>query len=99
MKSNKPSSKKSFKNCGPIPAITGKQLITLLEKDGWRNHGKANHGISMSKNVDGRFKVTVIPTKKNRSLPDGTLGNILGVKQTGLGKKGLRDLKDKYGLT
>ncbi|MDV2989062.1 MAG: hypothetical protein P3T54_02720 [Dehalogenimonas sp.] len=31
-------------------------------------------------------------------LPDGTLHDILGVKQTGIGRKGLMELIDKYGI-
>lgn len=81
-----------------LPAITGKQLVKILEKDGWKNNGRTNHGISMSKNIDGEFKVTIIPTKKNTSIPDGTLGSILGVKQTCIGKDGLRKMIKEYGL-
>jgi predicted RNA binding protein YcfA (HicA-like mRNA interferase family) len=80
-----------------LPAITGKQLITLLKRDSWQERGKARHGIALSKEVDGRNLVTVIPDTKV-SLPDGTLGAILSVKQTRIGKQGLRELIRKYNL-
>lgn len=80
------------------PALTGEQLVTLLEKDGWVNAGKCNHGVSMQKNVNGQFLVTVIPIKKNKSIAEKTLGQILSVKQTRIGKAGLIALIDKYGI-
>jgi predicted RNA binding protein YcfA (HicA-like mRNA interferase family) len=48
-----------------IPAITGKQLIRLLEKDGWTIHHRANHGLSMKKKVNDRTLVTIVPIKKH----------------------------------
>jgi hypothetical protein len=68
----------------------------LLLKDGWEISKQATHGLSMIKNAGGKTLVTIIPTSK-ASLLDGTLGAILGSKQTGLGKKGLLDLLNKYG--
>ena len=79
------------------PAITGKQLIKLLVKDEWIPHGRSTHGVSLRQYVSNRTKVTVIPDIR-ASLPDGTLGAILGPKQTGIGKKGLISLLNKYGL-
>lgn len=81
-----------------LPAITGDQLVTLLEKDGWSNEGKTTHGISMQKLVDGRHRVVIIPCKKSRSIPTKTLHDMLGMKQSGIGRSGLVDLIDKYGL-
>ncbi|MDD5191198.1 MAG: hypothetical protein PHE50_09180 [Dehalococcoidales bacterium] len=80
-----------------IPAITGEQLIVLLVKDGWENGGKSTHGISLFKFIDGK---NIVTTVKNTSenIPEGTLGSILGVKQTRIGKRGLLDLVNKYGL-
>ena len=80
-----------------LPAITGKQLIELLQKDGWVIGRKATHGISLTKPFGNRTRVTVVPDYRV-SLDTGTLSAILGVKQTGLGKKGLLDLVNKYGL-
>ena len=81
----------------PLPAITGKQLIRLLEKDGWQSGRKSNHGRTMTKQIDSQTRVTFIPEKK-KPLPDGTLADILGPQQTGITKKGLADLIDQYGL-
>jgi predicted RNA binding protein YcfA (HicA-like mRNA interferase family) len=66
---------------GGIPAVTGNYLIELLEFDGWIIHGRSTHGVTLKKIIDGQNKVTTVPTKKG-SMPDGTLGSILGVKQT-----------------
>ena len=77
----------------PIPAITGRQLMELLEMDGWTQGRRTNHGVFFSKQFPGERmpRSTVIPDKPG-SLPTGTLGAILGTKQTGLGRDGLRDL-------
>lgn len=45
----------------------------------------------------GKTLVIIIPTKKG-TLPEGTLGGILGTKQSGIGKKGLKELIEKYKL-
>lgn len=79
------------------PALTGKQLIKLLRKDGWLVGRKAQHGFSLTKSTGDRTKVTFIPDTR-ASLDTGTLGAILGVKQTGLGKNGLLKLLNKYGI-
>jgi predicted RNA binding protein YcfA (HicA-like mRNA interferase family) len=82
-----------------LPAITGYQLIRLLEKGGWSRGSKARHGLRMSKwdSDIQRTRVTVIPSSR-ASLPEGTLGAILGPKQTGLGKKGLDLLIREHGI-
>jgi len=78
-----------------IPAISGKQLLKLLvEKDGWVEGRKTRHGISLTKLVGGRTKVTVIPDTR-ASLPDGTLRAILSAKQTGIGKRGLLEILNR----
>ena len=78
-----------------LPAMTGEQLLTLLVKDGWRTCGRKTHGVGITKNINGRNIVSVIPTKP---LVDFVLSAILGPKQTGIGKKGLLELLNKYGL-
>lgn len=78
-----------------IPAIAGPQLIKLLVKDGWQIDRKANHGARLHKKITDRVIVTVIPTK-SRSLPKGTLNDIL--KQTQISKPYLLKLIEKYGL-
>lgn len=80
-----------------IPAITGRQMIKLLEKDGWVAGRKATHGRCLTKLVGDKTLVTFIPDK-NDSLPEGTLKAILGDKQTRIGKEGLLDLLNKYGI-
>jgi predicted RNA binding protein YcfA (HicA-like mRNA interferase family) len=79
------------------PALSGKQLIRLLRKDEWILKGQTRHGVALAKHFGDRTRVTVIPDTK-ASLDDGTLAAILGVKQTGIGKKGLLDLVNKFGL-
>jgi hypothetical protein len=78
-----------------IPAVTGDYLIELLKFDGWEDCGKSTHGVTLKKFIDGHYVVTTIPTKKG-SMPDGTLGAILSVKQTCLGKTGLTDLIKRF---
>jgi predicted RNA binding protein YcfA (HicA-like mRNA interferase family) len=80
-----------------VPALSGKQLIRLLRKDEWILKGRTRHGVALTKHFGDRTRVTVIPDT-NASLDDGTLAAILGVKQTGIGKKGLLDLVNKFGL-
>ena len=79
------------------PALSGKQLIKLLRKDDWIPAGRTRHGIALAKRVGARTIVTIIPDTR-APLDDGTLGAILSVKQTCIGKKGLVDLVNKYGL-
>ena len=80
---------------GGLPAITGYNLISLLKKDGWKEAGHRTHGLAMVKEFpDGRKRVTIIPHTSD-SLPQGTLHDILGSKQTGLGRRGLERLMNK----
>jgi len=78
-----------------LPAITGKELIGILKRDGWQVGRKATHGISLTKYIGDRTRVTVIPDTR-ASLDRGTLMAILGNKQTGLGRKGLLRLLGKH---
>ena len=82
-----------------LPAITGFQLIRLLALDGWKRGRKGTHGQALYKHLSGenRTLVTVVPRTRT-SLPRGTLGGILSVKQTRLGRNGLAALIRKYGL-
>jgi len=77
-----------------IPALSGIELINLLEKDGWEIKRQAKHGVSLIKRVGVRTKVAVIPNKSS-SLPEDTLHRILSLKQTGMRKKGLLELLNK----
>ena len=76
---------------GALSALIGDYLIELLKFDGWEDHGRSTHGRTLKKFIDNRWIVTTIPTKKG-SIPDGTLGAILSVKQTRIGKIGLAKL-------
>ena len=78
-----------------IPSFSGKRLIKLLKKDAWQEGRHSTHGAMLTKHIGGRTRVTFIPTKGS-SLPRGTLMAILSDKQTGLGKKGLLDLLNKF---
>ena len=82
-----------------VPAITGFQLIRLLALDGWQQGFKGTHGQALYKYLPdhGRTVRTVVPRTRSR-LPSGTLGAILSVKQSGLGRGGLVALIQKYGL-
>lgn len=73
-----------------VPALTGNQLIKLLESDGWKVQRNANHGLILTK--DGRVAVV---KNTNESLPKGTLNAIIGPKQTALGREGLLALVKK----
>lgn len=79
------------------PAISGRKLIKLLKKDGWIPQRRTKHGISLSKKMGNINKVTVVPDTR-AILPEGTLQAILSPKQTGIGKRGLQELINKYGL-
>jgi hypothetical protein len=70
----------------------------MLRKDGWSEGRRRTHGIFFYKQFPGERvpRSTVVPDK-SVSLPDGTLGAILSVKQTGLGRDGLQTLISKYG--
>lgn len=81
-----------------LPEITGEQLIRLLTLDGWIEHNKRTHGIAMKKTIDGRTILTIIPYKRNKPIKTPTLGDILSVKQTRLGAKGLQQLIDQHGI-
>ena len=72
--------------------------MALLERDGWVGGGRRTHGVFYSKLFPGEQfpRSTVIPDKSD-DLPSGTLGGILGIKQTGIGRRGIQDLIDKYG--
>lgn len=43
------------------------------------------------------MRLTIIPDKKS-VLPDGTLANILGVKQSAIGREGLLEMVQRHKL-
>ena len=74
-----------------MPRITGRRLIRLLLNDGWEDVRGAAHGRWLRK-VDGdRVRFTTVKDTRE-IIPQTTLGQILGPKQTGLGSAGLRRL-------
>ena len=75
--------------------ISGRELMRLLEHDGWTSGGRRNHGVFYHKHLPGEKlpRSTVIPDKST-PLPASTLGAILSVKQTGIGNVGLQKLID-----
>ncbi len=80
-----------------LPAISGRQLMRLLRLDGWQAGRRSTHGIVHTKRFSDRTRVTTIPDKR-RPLAAGTLAEILGTKQTGIGRQGLLDLIKQHGL-
>lgn len=80
-----------------IPPVTGRQLIRLFIRDGWevkRQH--SSHVILSKMDREGRHRVVVIPNRRS-PLPDGTLNAIIGLRQSGIGRSGLRELLDRLG--
>ncbi len=80
-----------------IPALRGSQLYRLLLTDGWEPIRHANHGIFMTKRF-GNIRRTTIVKNTRAIIPSGTLGAILGPRQTGLGRAGLRRLISQHGI-
>ena len=68
-------------------SMSGRELMALLEKDGWLPGGRRTHGMFYSKLFPGeaRPRSTVVPDIST-PLQHSTLGAILSVKQTGLGQ-------------
>ncbi len=58
---------------------------------------RTRHGVALTKSTGERTKVTVVPDTRV-PLPEGTLHAILGTKQTGIRKRGLLKLLNKFGL-
>lgn len=81
-----------------LPAITGYQLIRLLKLDGWVPVRDSREGVVFHRRYeDGTFRSTVVG-RKRRPLTDGVLAAILGPRQTGIGRDGLRTLIQEHGL-
>lgn len=80
-----------------LPSITGKKLIKLLQKDGWICHRRTRHGVALKKAMSNHTKITIVQDTR-ATLPDGTLSKILSQDQTGIGKRGLLKIINKYGL-
>ena len=80
---------------GGLPAIGSRDLMRLLENDGWTRGRETRHGVAFQKQFDDGPRVTIIPDGR-KSLASGTLRAILGPKQTGLGRKGLLRLLEEH---
>jgi predicted RNA binding protein YcfA (HicA-like mRNA interferase family) len=80
-----------------LPRIRGKQLIKLVQKDGWVIKHRATHGVALAKKFGDRSRVTVIPDSR-AELDEGTLAAIIGPKQMAIGKRGLLELIERFGL-
>ena len=76
----------------PVKAISGKELIRYLLRDGWVVERDAQHGLFLRKG----HRTTVI-RNTSESLRPGTLSAIIGDDQTGLGREGLEDLIRRRG--
>ncbi len=71
-----------------IPSLSGTDLIKLLKSNGLISKGQSTHGETLYKNIDNKNVYTTIP-KKYKKIPNSVLGQILGPKQTNLGRDGL----------
>ncbi len=80
-----------------IPAITGDQLINLLQKDGWTAVRQTTHGISLFKQFPDGKRLTLV-RKGSMPIATGTLAAILGPRQTEISKKGLLTLLNTHSL-
>ena len=76
--------------------MTGKRLIKLLISDGWSIVRESQHGLWLRKDFPDGPRFTTVKDTRER-IPQGTLGQILGPKQTGLGSYGLRELEERSG--
>jgi len=79
---------------GGQPAISGVRLAKLLESDGWTKGRECPHGTAYSKMYSDGIRITTIP-RRRKSLAPTTLADILGHKQTCLGRRGLLRLLAK----
>ncbi len=77
-----------------LPQITGKELIKLLEKDGWQIARKSGKHFSLIKKFKDRTRVTTIKNTQD-DIPRGTLNAILGKDQTNMGREGFLKLLHK----
>ena len=81
-----------------IPALRGRQLLNLLIADGWEVVRDAPHGKWLRKRLPNETRFTTV--KDSRAIiPGKTLDAILSLKQTGIGRPGLRRLIREHGLS
>ncbi len=75
-------------------AMTGRRLIKLLIADNWTVVRKSAHGVWLRKDSASKVRFTIVKDTRE-TIPQRTLGLILGPKQTGLGSQGLKDLDER----
>ena len=80
-----------------VSKATKEGRFKLFKKDGWAVGRRAKHGITLTKAFPNRTRVTFVPDT-SVSLPEGTLHDILSTDQTGISKRGLLHLVNKYGI-
>lgn len=71
-------------------------LVRLFRLEGWRER-PCPHGILFTTGSGPSNRSATVPLKRD-PIPRGTLGAILGPKQTGWGRTGLDALLAKHGL-
>ncbi|TET22606.1 MAG: hypothetical protein E3J78_02915 [Candidatus Cloacimonadota bacterium] len=89
--------KKRKRKYTKAPAITGIQLLRLFKKAGGKIVGRCDHGYAIQIFVKGQYRITTVQDRSD-PIPPTTLGQILGPKQTFLGKRGLLNLLNEHGL-
>jgi hypothetical protein len=52
-----------------LPALTGPELIKLLKKDGWEEHGYRTHGLSLKNNFEIELALPSFPPAISLYLP------------------------------
>ena len=77
-----------------LPSLSSRELINLLRYDGWEEGRNTRHGVALKKPVEGEIRSTIVPYNR-KSLGKKALHQILGSKQTGLGRQGLLELIEK----
>ncbi|MCH7974847.1 MAG: DUF1878 family protein [Bacteroidetes bacterium] len=81
-----------------LPPISGNELISLLQKDGWQLHRETNYGSALNKQFGSDKKVTIVP-RTDKSLLIETLHAILSRTQTNLGRDGLLKLLNQFSFS
>lgn len=80
-----------------LPALSGRQLIRLLLKAGCTQVRRTEHGVGLRYvSGDGRVRLIIVPDKD--VALGHTLNDILSVKQSAIGRAGLLEMIEKYGL-
>lgn len=73
-------------------------MCRLLRKDVWKEVRKSQHGVYRENQEDNGYRYVVTPVKR-KDLPKSLPNRILGSRQSGMGRSGLQEMIDKYGLS